>query len=77
MKPFLGVETYFFEWNLISINILWILNIFFNFDNLEPASGRPAPELEVKARKIVKLDVLEQAPGCPNKKKIFDIRKIY
>ena len=36
---------------------------FFNLDNLEPAQGRPAPELEVKALKIVKLDVLEQAPG--------------
>ena len=30
-------------------------------DNLKPAPGRPAPELEVKAPKIVKLDVLEQA----------------
>ena len=39
---------------------------FFNLDNLEPASGCPAPELEVKARKIVKLDVLEQVPGSPN-----------
>ena len=28
--------------------------------------GRPAPELEVKELKIVKLDVLEQALGCPN-----------
>ena len=37
---------------------------FFNLDNLEPASGRPDPELEVKALKIGKLDVLEQAPGC-------------
>ena len=35
-------------------------------DNLEPAPGRPAPELEVKAQKIVKLEVLDQAPGCPN-----------
>jgi hypothetical protein len=39
---------------------------FFNLDNLEPAPGRPAPELEVKALKTVKLDVLEQAPGYPN-----------
>jgi hypothetical protein len=39
---------------------------FFNLDNLEPASGRPDPELEVKALKIVKLDVLEQAPGYIN-----------
>ena len=35
----------------------------FYFDNLEPAPGRPASELEVKA---VKLDVLEQARGYPN-----------
>ena len=28
---------------------------FFNLDNLEPASGRPDPELEVKALKIDKL----------------------
>ena len=39
---------------------------FFNLDNLEPAPGRPAPELEVKALKIGKLDVLGQAPGGPN-----------
>ena len=39
---------------------------FFNLDNLKPAPGRPAPELEVKALKIVKLDALEQAPGYPN-----------
>ena len=31
-----------------------------------PAPGCPAPEQEVKALKIVKLDVFEQAPGCPN-----------
>ena len=30
-------------------------------DNLEPPPGRPSPELEVKASKIVKLDILEQA----------------
>jgi hypothetical protein len=35
--------------------------IFLNLDNLEPAPGRSAPELEVKALKIVKLDVLKQA----------------
>ena len=34
---------------------------FLIFDNLEPTPGRPAPELEVKAQKIVK-----QAPDCPN-----------
>ena len=28
--------------------------------------GRPAPELEVKELKIVKLNVLEQAPDCQN-----------
>ena len=39
---------------------------FFYLDNLETAPGRPAPELEVKALKIVKLDVLEQAPGYIN-----------
>jgi hypothetical protein len=39
---------------------------FFNLDNLEPAPGRPAPELEVKALKIGKLEVLGQVPGCPN-----------
>ena len=39
---------------------------FFNLDNLEPDPRRPAPEMEIKALKIVKLDVLEQAPGCPN-----------
>ena len=39
---------------------------FFNLDNLEPAPGRSAPKLEVKALKIGKLDVLGQAPGCPN-----------
>ena len=43
-------------------------NIFFYFDNLEPAPGRPAPELEVKTLKTVKLDVMEQAPGYPNYK---------
>ena len=42
------------------------IKYFFNLDNLEPGPCRPAPELEVKALKIVKLDVLEQALGCPN-----------
>ena len=45
---------------------------FFNLDHLEPAPGRPAPELVVKVLKIVMLDVLEQAPGNINlKKKLF------
>ena len=44
---------------------------FFNLDNLEPAPERPAPELEVKVLKNVKLDVLEKALGCPNKKIIL------
>ena len=38
---------------------------FFNLDNLEPAPGRPASLL---LPPILKLDVLEQAPGCQNKK---------
>ena len=51
------------------INIYFTdIQYFFYLDTLEPAPGRPAPELEVKDRKIVKLDVLEQAPGCQNKK---------
>ena len=41
-------------------------NQIFFFDNLEPAPGRPAPELEVKALRTVKLNVLEQAPSYPN-----------
>ena len=49
----------------ISINFKDIKS-FFDLDNLEPAPGRPAPELEVKALKIGKLDVLGQAPGFPN-----------
>ena len=49
---------------------------FFNLDNLEPAPWRPAPELEVKVLKIGKLDVLEQASGCPIKK-LFYIPEIY
>jgi hypothetical protein len=29
------------------------IKTFFNLDNLEPAPGRPAPELKVKAIKIL------------------------
>ena len=50
----------------ISIHILHGNQIIFLFENLEPAPGRQAPELEVKALKTVKLDLLEQAPGYPN-----------
>ena len=59
-------------------DILYLKDIkyFFNLDNLEPASGRPDPELEVKALKIGKLDVLEQAPGCQIEK-WFYILQIY
>ena len=54
-------------WNLILVYIFYGYQIFFlNLDNLEPAQGRPAPEFEVKARKKVKLDVLEQVPCSPN-----------
>ena len=56
----------------ISIYFTDINYFFFNLDNLEHA-----PEKEVKALKIVKLDVFEQATGCQNFKKIFDIREIY
>ena len=48
---------------------------FFNLVNLEPVSGRPDPELQVKSLKIGKLDVLEQAPGCQIKKRFY-IREI-
>ena len=54
----------------ISINFMDIKS-FFNFNNLEPALGRPAPELDVKVLKLVKLDVMDQAPGCLNKKMIL------
>ena len=50
----------------ISIYFTDIKYFFFNLNHLEPAPGRQAPELEVKALKIVKLDVLEQAPGYIN-----------
>ena len=70
MKIFLRVETLFFCVEPhISIYFTGI-KYFFYFDNLEPAPGRPAPELEVKALKTVKLDVLEQAPGYSNQKMI-------
>ena len=59
MKPCLGVETPVFVWNLLLVYILRVSNNF-------AAPGRPAPELEVKALQIVKLDVLEQGPGSPN-----------
>ena len=41
---------------------------FFNLDNLETFPGCQAPEKELKALKIVKMDVSEHASGCPNKK---------
>ena len=70
--PFLGiceaifrVRDLFFVWNLILVYILHISNLF-EFGQLEPAPGCPAHELEVKELKIFKLDVLKQAPGCPN-----------
>ena len=44
-------RTYFFVWNLIRIYFTDIKS-FFNLDNLEPAPGRLAPELEIKAIKI-------------------------
>jgi hypothetical protein len=53
-------------WKLISVYVLRISNHFINLDNLVPASGRPAPELEVKAQKIAKVDFLEQVLGSPN-----------
>ena len=68
---FLGIcEAIFIGRDLIScvkphISIYFTdIKSFFNLENLEPAPGRPALELEVKALKKVKLDVLEQAPGC-------------
>ena len=45
---------------------IYFTESFFNLDNLKPVPGRPPPEFEVKALKIVKLDVLDQAAGCPN-----------
>ena len=39
---------------------------FFNLDNLEPAQRRPALLFLVLLPPILKLDILEQAPGCPN-----------
>ena len=70
---FLGIcETFFRGRDLIfgvepHISIYFTdIKYLFNLDPLEPAPGRPAPELEIKALKIVKLDVLELSPGCPN-----------
>ena len=52
VKPFFEEETYFFCLEPhISIYFTDIKS-FFYLDNLEPAPGRPAPELEVKALKI-------------------------
>ena len=61
-----GRDLIFFVWNLISVNISRISNNFFNLDNMEPAPGCPAPEKDVKALKIIKLDIFEQASGCLN-----------
>ena len=60
VKPFLRVETFFCVGYLITVYTSRESNIFFYFDNLEPATGSPAPELEVKALKTVKLEDLEQ-----------------
>ena len=49
---------------------------FFNFDNLEPAPGRPASLFLVLLPPILELDVLEQAPDCQNKKKLYS-RAVY
>ena len=62
-------------WNLISIYFTDIKSLF-NLDNLEPASGRPDPECEVKALKIGKLDILEQVPGCQIKKDLVSVKYI-
>ena len=66
-KPFLGVDIFCMEPH--SIYFTDIKSVF-NLENIEPATGHPAPELEVEALKIVKLDVLEQDPGCQNLKMI-------
>ena len=39
---------------------------FFYLDNLEPAQRRPAELFLVLLPPILQLDILEQAPGCPN-----------
>ena len=44
---------------------------FFNLDNLEPAERRPALLFLVLLPPILELDILEQAPGCPNEKNIL------
>jgi hypothetical protein len=43
----------------------------FNLDNLEPAPGRPAYLFLMFLPLILDLDVLKQAPGCPNSKIIL------
>ena len=67
MNPFLGSRDLIFCVEPHSIYFADIKSVF-NLDNLGPAPGRPDPEFEVKALNIVKLDDLEQAPGCSNKK---------
>ena len=62
---FRGRDLFFCVETHISIYFTDI-KYFFNLYNLEPAPGCPVPELEVKALKRVKLDILEQAPGYPN-----------
>ena len=49
---------------------------FFNLNNLEPAPGRPSSLFLVHLHPILELDVLEQAPGCQNKKKIIPVKYI-
>ena len=48
VKPFLEVETYFFCMEPHISIYFTDIKLFSNLDNLEPAPGRPAPELEVK-----------------------------
>ena len=49
VKPFLEVETYF---SLCRTSYQYLFHgyqiTFLNLDNLEPAPGRPVPELELK-----------------------------
>ena len=70
---FLGICVAIFKGRDLIFGVEPHISIYFtdikkilNLDHLEPAQGRPAPEFEVKPLKIVKLDVLEQAPGCIN-----------
>ena len=65
VKSFRGRDLIFLVEPHISIYFTDI-KYFFYMDNLEPAPGRPAPELELQAPKIVKLHVLEQAQGFSN-----------